>query len=136
MPNVHYQSPDSLTVFFFNHDLDVLAVWSKHWNLFFNESKCSLVRFGPMSSSSHVYSINSYEIQSDSQHKDLGVIVSSNLSWSNHIHYITTKAYKILGLLRRSFRNCSPLLSKKLLYISLVKISTHLWFPSVASLST
>ena len=24
------------------YDLDVLAVWSKHWNLFFNESKCSL----------------------------------------------------------------------------------------------
>ena len=74
-----------------------------------------------MSSSSHVYSINSYEIQSDSQHKDLSVIVSSNLSWSNHIHYITTKAYKILGLLRHSFRNCSPVLSKKLLYISLVR---------------
>ena len=28
------------------NDLDVLTVWSKHWNLFFNESKCSLVRFG------------------------------------------------------------------------------------------
>ena len=63
------------------HDLDVLKGWSKHWNLFFNESKCSLVRFGlHMSSSSQ---INSCEIQSDSQHKDLGVIVSSNLSWSN-----------------------------------------------------
>ena len=115
------------------HDLDVLGVWSKHWNLFFNESKCSLVRFGPMSSSSHVYSINSYEIQSDSQHKDLGVIVSSNLSWSNHIHYITTKAYKILGLLRRSFHNCSPVLSKKLLYISLVRsqltYGSQVWRP-------
>ena len=44
-----------------NHlnDLDVLTVWSKHWNLFFNESKCSLVRFGfQKSSSSHVYILN------------------------------------------------------------------------------
>ena len=42
------------------NDLDVLTVWSKHWNLFFYESKCPLVRFGfQKSSSSHVYSINS-----------------------------------------------------------------------------
>ena len=133
MPNVHYQSPDSPTVFFSNM---ILMSWECGQNTgtySFNESKCSLVRFGPMSSSSHVYSINSCEIQSDSQHKDLGVIVSSNLSWSNHIHYITTKAYKILGLLRRAFRNCSPVLSKKLLYISLVRsqltYGSQVWRP-------
>ena len=37
--------------FLLQNDLDVLAVWSKHWNLFFNESKCSLVRFGLQTSS-------------------------------------------------------------------------------------
>ena len=74
------------------NDLDVLAVWSKHWNLFLNESKCSLVRFGlQMSSSPHVYSINSCEIQSVSQHKDLGIIVSGDLSWTNHILYSATQ---------------------------------------------
>ena len=59
------------------NDLDVVTVWSKHWNLFFYESKCSLVMFGfQKSSSSHVYSINSCVIQNDSQHKDLGIIVN------------------------------------------------------------
>ena len=67
------------------NDLDVLTVWSKHWNLFLNESKRSLVRFGfQKSSSSHVYSINSCVIQNDSQHKDLGIIESSDLSGTNH----------------------------------------------------
>ena len=71
------------------------------WQCGQNTGTCSLmslnVPFGlHASSSSHVYSINSCEIQSDSQHKDLG-----------HILYVTTKAYKILGLLRRSFRNCN-----------------------------
>ena len=80
------------------------------------------MRFGfQKSSSSHGYSINSCVIQNDSQHKDLGIIVSSDLSWTNHILYIAAKAYKILALLRRSFRNCNSVHSKKLLYISLVR---------------
>ena len=116
------------------NDLDVLSVWSKHWNLFFNESKCSVVRFGFQKfSSSHVYSINSCVIQNDNQHKDLGIIVSSDLSWTNHIIYIAAKAYKILALLRRSFRNCNSVHSKKLLYISLVRslliYGSQVWHP-------
>ena len=88
------------------NDLDVLCV-VKTLESFFNESNCSLVRFGfQKSSSSHVYSINSCVIQNDNQHKDLGIIVSSDLSWTNHILYIAAKAYKIIALLRRSFRNC------------------------------
>ena len=101
---------------------------------FFNESKCSLVRFGfQKSSSSHIYSINSCVIQNDSQHKDIGIIVSSDLSWTNHILYIAAKAYKILALLRRSFRNCNSVHSKKLLYISLVRsqliYGSQVWHP-------
>ena len=121
--------------FLLQNDLDVLTVWSKYWNLCFNESKCSLVRFGfqKSSSSSHIYSINSCVIQNDSQHKDLGIIVSSDLSWTNHIRYIAAKAYKILALLRRSFHNCNSVHSKKLLYISLVRsqliYGSQVWRP-------
>ena len=120
--------------FLLQNDLDVLSVWSKHWNLFFNESKCSFVRFGfQKSSSSHVYSINSCVILNDNQHKDLGIIVSSDLSWTNHILCVAAKAYKILALLRRSFRNCNSVHSKKLLYISLVRsqliYGSQVWRP-------
>ena len=43
--------------------------------------------------SSCIYSINSCVIQNDNQHKDLGIIVSSGLSWTNHIIYIAAKAF-------------------------------------------
>ena len=36
-------------------------------------------------------------------YKYLGVVVSSNLSWSKHIQFIGVKAKKILGLLYRNF---------------------------------
>ena len=37
------------------------------------------------------------------QHKDLGITMSCNLSWSIHIAQISSKAYRILGLLHRTF---------------------------------
>ena len=35
-----------------------------------------------------------------SQHKHLGVLLSSNLGWSDHIDNIVKKAYKKIGLLK------------------------------------
>ena len=52
---------------------------------------------------------------------DLGIILSSNLSWEPHLQHILSKAYKMLGLLRRTFSTTIPVNSKKQLYISLIR---------------
>ena len=89
------------------NDLDTLSSWLKEWNLFFNNSKCFLVRLCPNLTSSQSlsdsYTIDNYSIQRCDHHKDLGIILSSDLSWSLHIQGITAKAYQALGLLRRTF---------------------------------
>ena len=60
-------------------------------------------------------------IPSLEQCKDLGVIFSSDLSWSQHYSVISAKAYCKLGLLRRTFSSLVPVDVKKQLYLSLVR---------------
>ena len=111
------------------NDLDGISVWSKQWNLFFNESKCALISFcraHPHFTQS--YLLNNQEITRCHHHKDLGVIWCNNLSWSDHIQYISARAYKMLGLLRRTFSRYNSHHSKKLLYIHLVR--SHLIYCS------
>lgn len=78
------------------------------------------------------YFIDGKPIKTADSHKDLGILVTSNLSWSEHINSICSSAYKSLHLIRRSIS--STLTSLRLnLYLSLVrsKLSycSQLWRP-------
>ena len=60
----------------------------------------------------HQYNINGKTVTTADQHKDLGIIISSNLTFSLHYETISAKAYKMLGLLRRASK-FTPLLLRK-----------------------
>jgi len=54
-------------------------------------------------------------------HKDLGVMLSEDLSWEKHHNAIIACAYRTLGLICQTFvRNYSPTTMIKL-YVSLVR---------------
>ena len=59
--------------------------------------------------------------------KYLSVLLSNNLSWSNHISGVCSRAKQILGLLYRQFYNSSSATLKQL-YLSLVR--PHLEYAS------
>ena len=117
--NMVYSPSDSLVL---QQDLTSLFNWSNHWKLSFNELKCILIRFSASHPAVNVsYFLNQHQLSATNSHKDLGIIVSSNLDWTDHYNYISDQAHKTFGLPRRTFRNCNSTYAKKILYLSLVR---------------
>ena len=114
-------------------DIDSLVGWSTEWNLKFNPSKT--IQLGFKSKTPTAYTIDSTPITKVDNHCDLGIILSSNLSWELHLKHIVSKAYNMLGLLRRTFSASIPANSKRHLYISLIRSQfmycSVLWKPNL-----
>ena len=83
------------------------------------------------------YYLNYSTLSVDTSHRDLGVVFSEDLKWGPHHKLITSRSYKILGLLRRIFTKFSCVQSKRVLYITLVKphllYCSPLWHPYLLS---
>ena len=103
-------------------DFNQLTLWSKDWNLHFNEDKCVVTRHcsrrKPLLFN---YYINGKQVVTKMIHRDLSMLMSDNRHWTDHYDLLLKRAYKVLGLLRRSFRNVKCVHTKKVLYISLVR---------------
>jgi len=100
-------------------DLNLLHEWKTDTNLLFNLAKTFFMSFKPHFSTT--YSIGSTNISKVCKHKDLGIVISSDLNWERHYNSVLAKAYKMLGLLRSSFSTKITVQSKKQLYVSLVR---------------
>ena len=72
-------------------------------------------------------------ISSVSTWRNLGVIFSDTLSWSDHYRYISQRALAKVSLIRTSFSPYSPVCVTKMLYFSLMRsqlsYSSQLWRP-------
>ena len=86
------------------------------------------------------YTLDDTTLTRVSEEKDLGVIITSTLSWDSHIHTITTKANKLLGLLKRTCPLLMDVSVRRSLYLSLVKpklcYATQVWSPAHVTLNT
>ena len=101
-------------------DLDQLHTWSLDSDLLFSINKCILLSFNNKIPTS--YSVGSDTLPQLHFHRDLGILLSNDLTWSNHYNHIISKAYKYLGLLRRIFGNCQSIEAKKFsTYVTLVR---------------
>ena len=103
------------------NDLDAIHAWSKEWKLKFNEHKNVLLSFNTRYNAQQPnFMINNKKIIAKESHRDLGVIISSHLSWKEHYNNLSKKSYRTLGLLRRTI-SCGSVKSRKFLYLSLVR---------------
>ena len=112
-------------------DLDNTSNWSTSNHLHFNTSKCTLLSFNSKLNTN--YQIDGSALSTIDHHCDLGVIFFTDLSWKKHYEHIITKAYRSLGLLRRTFSKTNSISVKKLLYTSLVRsqviYGSQIWHP-------
>ena len=71
----------------------------------FNVEKCHTICFSPKKANLHAtYILNNNVLTRVHQHSYLGVILSEDLKWSEHIAHITSGAKQTLGVIRRNFR--------------------------------
>ena len=107
--------------------------WSNTWLMRFNAAKCLLLKitrqhkYHPTS-----YTIKGVQLQQVDHHPYLGVKLTSDLTWKTHISNITSKANRILNLLRRHLYGCNQEVKSRA-FTSLVhphlEYSSSVWDP-------
>ena len=90
-------------------DIDALEQWETKWQMKFRPDKCKLLRFTRSPSPiPFTYKLHNHPLELVKTQKYLGVHLSHNLSYNPHIDFITNKANRTLGFLRRNLHNCTP----------------------------
>ena len=101
--------------------LDALALWARIWQMEFNPSRCEFLRItNKKNPIVFNYCIEAVPIAQVAHTKYLGVTISSNLSWNEHVQRITNKAKQVNNFLYHNFREC-PILTLNV-------IVSRLWF--------
>jgi hypothetical protein len=104
--------------------LNNLQAWSDKWLLHLNIKKCKILSFGKNNKINHNYIItednNNIILDRETNISDLGVILDNQLSFSVHIQQKINKAFSMLGLIKRNFKNL-PIYSFVILYKSMVR---------------
>jgi hypothetical protein len=98
-----------------------MSEWTNLWQLSFNLDKCVVMRITHHKDKSiPEYYLSDKKLKVANEFKDLGVIVSSDLSWSNQVASTVKKANRIVGLIKRTIGFSSTSIFSTL-YKSLVR---------------
>ena len=115
-------------------DLSKLQQWSNIWQMDFNVKKCAIMQCSTSARKRQFdYKIKGETLETVSHHPYLGVELSDNLKFNNHINSITKKASSTLGFLKRNLKYCPPKVKERS-YFSLVRpkleYASPIWNPS------
>ena len=104
-----------------NRDLYRLSSWAKKWLVTFNATKTVFLQVSRKTNPSPkpILYLNGQIIKEAPTHKHLGLTFNANLTWSDHIGNLVSKASKCIGLLKRLShdvpRQCLELLYKSMI---------------------
>ena len=114
-------------------DLNNLFDRSNTWQMKFNVDKCVVMNIGNLKiKSKHEYKMNNQILDTVKHHPYLGVELTDNMKYNNHINTITSKASRVLGFVTRNLKHC-PRTVKERAYQTLVRpkleYSSPIWNP-------
>jgi hypothetical protein len=113
-------------------DLNNILSWCQINKMSLNSDKCKAMRLSRRRGATISYP--SYKIQNTTldvvqSYKYLGVIISSNLKWGDHVKHITSRTSRLLGFIRRLVRcNNADILVK--LYTTLCRPILEYGYPA------
>ena len=114
-------------------DLNMLRKWSENWQLHFHPDKCEILCVTHARDfTSYPYKLSGCTLQSVSEMVDLGVSLSSNLSWNTQTQNVVNKANKIVGFLKRNVSLGNKEVFSclyKALVIPILEYAVALWSP-------
>ena len=91
------------------HDLDLLAVWERTWQMEFHPDKCQVLRVTNKKSANIItydYILHGQTLSVVSEVKYLGLTLSDDLKWDKHIGKAISKANSTMAVLRQNvFQN-------------------------------
>ena len=104
-------------------DLDSLGLWEANWQMKFNVAKCHSMRVTLHYSHKqiiHDYILHKQTLENVQSTKYLGITITEDMEWDQHISDISSKATKTLGFLRRNLA-FTPRSTKEVAYKPLVR---------------
>ena len=115
-------------------DLDGLETWSISSGLQFNQDKCKSQRITRKKTPvEFTYRINDKTLEVTTAEKDLGVWITSDLTWAKHVLDRCSNANKLLGFVRRSAMEIKNHRVRRTLFLTVVRpvlgYATQIWCP-------
>lgn len=120
-------------------DLEDLGQWSLSSGLKFNESKCKVQTISRKKNNVfHPYSMNNIHLKRTKEERDLGVWITSDLSWKKQVLTQCAKANQLLGYVRRSTKCLNSQCSRRTIYLTIIRphlgYATQVWAPQSVEL--
>ena len=129
--NIH-SLQDCLTL---QEDLTSFGQWEADWQMKFNVAKCHSMRVTRHQHHKQIlfdYSLHNQTLENVQSAKYLGITITDNMDWGQHVSEISSKATKTLGFLRRNLA-FAPRSTKEVAYKTLVRpkleYAAPIWSP-------
>ncbi len=115
------------------NDLKSLERWEKVWGMSFNPSKCHIIHISRKKKPIlNTYHLKGTDLEPVDNATYLGVSVSKDLSWHNHIKKVVAKGNRTLGFIKRNIRtftNSIKMLAYKSLVRPTLEYASSVWSP-------